>query len=1141
MARRDLLVLLDRVAPEDLPEALTAALGFERIPPPPDPDSTSSPSQDWSDGPDPDLDSDDEPVTAPHAPGERALRFLLPVHLVAEAQPAPPRYTELGVSALGDDQLVAPHDAAPMPVAPLVPWSRLRGFARLALGTDQPSQEIDLPKLIRRLSAGQVLAEIPRQLRHSWCPHAVLLLDHSQEMRPFIADLRQVARHLEGEMSRTGLEVLWLRDPADCPSLPEGVPVFALSAMGQLSRDAARQEAWLRLGAQLRFRGHALAALVPCPRQRWHPDLARHWTCAVWDRGRRLPRRRGLRAIPAEAHDSGVKRLLSFISQTTLVEPGLLRQLRLLAGPAVDVGAEHDAWVHEDCWAGMSYFGMEDEAKPRYLDAWVELPADFRHRAGQLIRRDQESHSPLARLETLLRLAVHEGVEDSAPLLDDCERGFKQLLVRMRAINRGERAAGREFDWFDETEAGFPEGLRRQKRLAKTLAACAAQVAFHRRQREVRFREGIDPEAAAAELEAAWAAAGEVGRRTVTCRLHDQALCFDGGQGSHMGFLEVLGNQAALQTPTDRVSLRLGTSEVRQALSPWPATLRLRSHGNDLRCLGIPRPVWARNMGTDPYGTWAEPEVRGVSFRLRWIPPGRFLMGESGSARDVVIEHGFWMAETPCTQALWTAVTGENPSGFKGETRPVERVDWDSARAFCRALGAEVEDLDFDLPSEAQWEYACRAGTRSAFNDGSEDGLDALGWYDGNSGKETHPVAEKEPNAWGLYDMHGNVWEWCLDLPDVGRVARVVRGGSWFYVARSCRSASRSWPAPGSRNHTRGFRLLAGQGEPGEAKSSASGASEGAERPGGVLRRLLTRKSESAPPDRDVTFPEQGTIHLWSRSAVLPEQGPRVPRWASAMEGPVAVLELGGARFRFRWIEPGTFWMGSPEDETGRWPSEGPRHQVTLSHGFWLAITPTTQAQWQAVAEDNPSRFKGAERPVERVSWEDCQGYFRGLNARVPGLRAQLPTEAQWEYACRAGSTAAFNNDRPCTQPSSKDPALDELGWFDENSGGETHSVAEKEPNAWGLYDMHGNVWEWCRDGRRDYSAEAATDPVGSMREGVARVVRGGSWLHDARHCRSAYRLWRDPGLRLDSLGFRLLAGQGEPGEAQSGASGASP
>ena len=269
------------------------------------------------------------------------------------------------------------------------------------------------------------------------------------------------------------------------------------------------------------------------------------------------------------------------------------------------------------------------------------------------------------------------------------------------------------------------------------------------------------------------------------------------------------------------------------------------------------------------------------------------------------------------------------------------------------------------------------------------------------------------------------------------------------------------------------------------------------------------------------------------------------PAWATVFgeddEGIFAEFELTGARFAWRWIRPGAFVMGSPNDERGRWDREGPSHTVTLSAGFWLAVTPTTQAQWETVAGENPSHFKGAERPVENVSWERCQAYLSRLNGLVPGLRARLPTEAQWEYACRAGSTAAFNNDRVCTQPIGEDPALNELGWFDGNSGEETHSVAEKEPNAWGLYDMHGNVWEWCHDGLRDYNAEPIIDPVGPMEEGVARVVRGGSWFGVAEFCRSASRYWRAPGFRSDLLGFRLLAGQGEPGEAESSASGASP
>ena len=211
-----------------------------------------------------------------------------------------------------------------------------------------------------------------------------------------------------------------------------------------------------------------------------------------------------------------------------------------------------------------------------------------------------------------------------------------------------------------------------------------------------------------------------------------------------------------------------------------------------------------------------------------------------------------------------------------------------------------------------------------------------------------------------------------------------------------------------------------------------------------------------------------------------------------------------------RWIAPGAFEMGSPDSDEEAYDREQPQHQVTLTEGFWLAEAPCTQAVWQAVMADNPSRFEGAERPVEGISWGRVQALLSAINARVPGLEFQLPTEAQWEYACRAGT------ETPRYGP------LGAVAWHSGESSGETHPVKQKPPNAWGLHDMLGNVWEWCRDGLRTYDGELACDPIGAVEPEVLRVRRGGSWSSPPRYVRAAYRYVFDPESRYSSHGFRL-------------------
>ncbi|MCX7097072.1 MAG: formylglycine-generating enzyme family protein [Methylococcales bacterium] len=223
---------------------------------------------------------------------------------------------------------------------------------------------------------------------------------------------------------------------------------------------------------------------------------------------------------------------------------------------------------------------------------------------------------------------------------------------------------------------------------------------------------------------------------------------------------------------------------------------------------------------------------------------------------------------------------------------------------------------------------------------------------------------------------------------------------------------------------------------------------------------------------------------------------------------------------RFRWLEAGAFKMGSTE-----YPNETP-HDVTLSHGYWLADTACTQAMWLAVMGNNPAYFKeDINQPVERVSWEDVQEFLITLN-QIPDVYARLPTEAEWEYACRAGTTSAFSfGDNITSEQVNYDGNYPyegaEIGLFREK----TIAVKSLPPNAWGLYEMHGNVWEWCADWYDEYPNKAVTDPAGAANS-AARVLRGGSWLNCAKSTRSASRNFYWPVHRYNGIGFRLALGQ---------------
>jgi formylglycine-generating enzyme required for sulfatase activity len=225
------------------------------------------------------------------------------------------------------------------------------------------------------------------------------------------------------------------------------------------------------------------------------------------------------------------------------------------------------------------------------------------------------------------------------------------------------------------------------------------------------------------------------------------------------------------------------------------------------------------------------------------------------------------------------------------------------------------------------------------------------------------------------------------------------------------------------------------------------------------------------------------------------------------------VVDLGGGvTMNMVAIKPGKFSMGSPDGKGD--DDERPAHPVEITEPFWLGQTEVTQAQWQAVMGNNPSHFTGLDRPVERVSWNDATEFCKRLSEKT-GMTFRLPTEAEWEYACRGGTTTAYSFGE-------SDALLSEFAWFSGNSPRSTQLVATRKPNAWGLYDKHGNVWEWVNDWYSDtyYESSPSKDPPGPS-SGTDRVLRGGSWISDSDICRSSDRDYFTPDIVGSNLGFR--------------------
>jgi len=426
------------------------------------------------------------------------------------------------------------------------------------------------------------------------------------------------------------------------------------------------------------------------------------------------------------------------------------------------------------------------------------------------------------------------------------------------------------------------------------------------------------------------------------------------------------------------------------------------------------------------------------------------------------------------------------------------------------------------------------------------------------SGGENYliPVGANIPSENSLRDRAVSV-QWALaELNDAGNELNVV-------VLDACRDNPFSWKRSGSR----GLTVVANQ--PADsiivyATSAGSAAADGTGR-NGLFTSHLLNNLKTPGLAIDEVFKRTGadvarasnraqipaiysqyfdTAYLGTKPQATPAPAAQpIPQPAPAPAVQPAAKPETPAPANMVRINGGTFTMGSPTNEPERSEDEGPQHQVTVS-SFYMGKYEVTQKEYQDVMGTNPSSFQGDNLPVEKVSWYDAIEYCNkrsqkeGLtpaytinknqsdpnnkstskvkwtvtwNRNANGYR--LPTEAEWEYACRAGTTTAYNTGAVIS---------DNTGWYSANSGNTTHLVGQKSANTWGLYDMHGNVWEWCWDWYGNYSNEAQTDPVGAV-SGSDRVLRGGGLNGSAEYCRSAYRYIYYPYNRSYGLGFRLV------------------
>ncbi len=628
--------------------------------------------------------------------------------------------------------------------------------------------------------------------------------------------------------------------------------------------------------------------------------------------------------------------------------------------------------------------------------------------------------------------------------------------------------------------------------------------------------------------------------------------------------------------------------------------------------------AWAKHLGVPVEYT------NSIGMKFRLIPPGEFTMGSTpaeieqalkhvdsndpnskrlaedlikseGPQHKVILTQPYYLGAHEVRQQDYESVTGVNPSifsrngpqpayrpNFDTSKMPVENVSWNDATDFCSKLSIQeklkprysrtgtnvipLEGNGYRLPSEGEWEYACRAGTTTRAFFAKDEDASQFAWLANPAGGRPYPVGQLKPNPFGLFDIYGNNMEWVQDgwtptayeqvagkpfvdpaTSFVGAPRLMMRGVVWPFTAAGCRSSSRHSEPAGNRRHFFGVR----------AALSVEAVK---------LALANPVKAEAEPDDNQNAV---STWKGWPKDAPAPTTAPfnaeqakqHQEAWAKHLSVPVEYTNSIGMKFRL--IPPGEFLMGNTSERIeaelksaggdaafqASLRSQAPQHRVILTQPIYLGAHEVTQGNFESVTGNKPSHFAatGAGRdavnglettqhPVDSVSWNDVAEFCAKLSEREKlkpfdfqsGKAAtqqrdsgyRLPTEAEWERACRAGTVTTFWSGNTFAE-------LSPASWFGTNSQKRTHPVGTLRANPFGLYDVHGNVWEWVLDSLdlnyyQRFENESALDPSGPNPAGPRRGLRGGSWQYTSRDLWAAYRHSEPPALRHRNIGFRV-------------------
>ena len=723
----------------------------------------------------------------------------------------------------------------------LMPWERIWPRIRQLCSHRFRTRKLDVPKIIDRAIRVKPLERIPWHSRKAWPVNIVLVLDFSRHLSPYFQDYRFLARQMR-LWFRERLEIVACTDSArqsyryngdDFDQFPlnlENMEIIYAGDMGFLDSQGLSRGVWHGTLGRLKKRNARISALLTVHPQDWDLSFAGLAALLHWDKDL-CPAFQGGNPPCFKRHRESrgqVEGLLCALAGALEITPALARKARRFLG--FNVSTESLLFQHPALggnglsfqWTSardrLAYKKRAENQRDTLPDIWpviqafesrlpVEMQIEQRQWAQKGLAREhnmflsklrvfyQEPHADAGTRETLLgwigRVAQRSGDEPWAPELNDLfaicqqETGLKQIPGGTDLIR-------------------VPDSVR--------SAGPIREMRLGIQNSDLVFAAPNAP-----DRSRSW-------QNILTFSADRRSQVVVKGQGRDRKYAFEPGDTIHLPPSTDRVCI-----ETRDK--------------NYVIC-SESCPEWASGMGYDAFGLFLAVDVAETDFVMRWIPPGSFLMGSDENEKErlrsegpqhlVTLETGFWMADTACTQALWQAVMKKNPSRFKGRDLPVEKVSFDQTGKFIETLNQMKPGLNICLPSEAWWEYACRAGTETPFWLGGSLSSDQAN-FDGNypyaggrKGKyreTTVPVKRFDPNPWGLYQMHGNVWEWCADrwhdtyegAPDDGSAwltggdkEPVVRGGSWSFPGRFLRSAWRARVRHVFIDDRFGFRLSRG-------------------------------------------------------------------------------------------------------------------------------------------------------------------------------------------------------------------------------------------------------------------------------------------------------------------------------------------